>query len=152
MIPATRELSLSIRSSMSFRPCLASLKQALNDEGFRIIAEVPFHREVEIQTGLSWRNYVVLIVWSPQHAYQALLSDRDAGIFMPFHVVLAENDSATLISATNHLAFSRMAGTIGIQVLARELDRKIRHVFHSLSVHESRRPVAVLTGTGKEAS
>lgn len=152
MISATREFSLSMRSSMSFRSCLALLKQSLGEEGFRIIAEVPFHREVEKQVGLNWSNYLVLIVWSPQHAYQALLSDRDAGIFMPFHVVLAENDGTTLVAATNHLAFGRMAGTIGIQVLAREMDRKVRHVFHSLAVQENRGSMPDPTGTGKEAS
>lgn len=133
MITLTRDFSLSMLTSLPFGQCLNFLRESLRQEGFRIVAEIPFHDEFERHMGLSWQNYTVLIVWNPFWAYQAVLSDRDAGIFMPFHFVVAENRESTLIAATNHALFGRIIGTLGVQVLARDLTRKIREIFSDLA-------------------
>lgn len=121
----TRDFSHSAITTLSFEDTLTLLRELLRVEGFRVVAEIPFHREFDRHVGLQWRRYTVLVVWNPFLAYQAVLSDRDAGIFMPFNFVVADNGSSTLIVATNHLLFGRLSGTIGVQVLARDLNRKI---------------------------
>ena len=112
------------------------LRESLRHNGFRIVAEIPFHREFERHVGLGCQNYTVLVVWSPWLAYQAFLSDRDAGIFMPFHFLVAENGKSTLVAATNHALFGQITGKLGVQVLARVLGRKIRQIFSELSARE----------------
>ncbi len=133
MSTMTREYSLSIQTLVEFEPCLRFLRQTLRHKGFHILAEVPFHREFERHLGLNWQNYTVLVVWSPFLAYQALLSDGDAGIFIPFHFVVAENGKTTLVAATNHDLFGQVTGKIGLRVLARHLTGKIREVFSELA-------------------
>lgn len=125
MMRMTRDFSHSAITTLPFEDALTFLRELLRVEGFRVVAEIPFHREFDRHVGLPWRRYTVLVVWNPFLAYQAVLSDRDAGIFMPFNFVVAENGSCTLVVATNHLLFGRLAGTIGVQVLARDLNRKI---------------------------
>jgi len=132
MMRMTRDFSHSAITTLSFEDTLALLQDLLHHEGFRVIAEVPFHREFERHVGLQWTNYTVLVVWNPFLAYQGLLSDRDAGIFMPFNIVVAQQTSSTLIVATNHLLFGRLAGTIGVQVLARDLNRKVNRIFSQM--------------------
>lgn len=129
----TRDFSHSAITALSFEESLSLLRDLLHNEGFRVVAEIPFHREFERHVGLQWRNYTVLVVWNPFLAYQGVLSDRDAGIFMPFNFVVADNGSSTLIVATNHLLFGRLAGTIGVQVLARDLNRKIDRILSQVS-------------------
>lgn len=121
----TRDFSNSAVTTLSFEDTVILLRELLRVEGFRVVAEIPFHREFDRHVGLPWSRYTVLVVWNPFLAYQAVLSDRDAGIFMPFNFVIAENGSSTLVVATNHLLFGRLAGSIGAQVLARDLNRKI---------------------------
>lgn len=129
----TRDFSHSAVTILPFEETLDLLRALLRREGFRVIAEVPFHREFERHVGMQWRNYTVLVVWSSFLAYQAVLSDRDAGIFMPFNFIVADNGSSTLVVATNHHLFGRLAGTIGVQVLARELNRKINSILSDVS-------------------
>ena len=129
----TRDFSHSAITTLSFEDTLTLLRELLRVEGFRVVAEIPFHREFQRHVGLQWQNYTVLVVWNPFLAYQAVLSDRDAGIFMPFNFVVAENGSCTLVAATNHLLFGRLAGTIGAQVLARDLNRMIDRILSRVS-------------------
>jgi uncharacterized protein (DUF302 family) len=132
----TRDFSFSLRTTLVFQECLELLRQKLQREGFRVVSEVQFHREFEKSVGLPWGKYTVLVVWNPFHAYQALLSDRDGGLFMPFNVVIAEDAGYTSISVTNHASNGFSGGPIGIQVLVRELNRKMRQIFLELASHE----------------
>jgi uncharacterized protein (DUF302 family) len=143
MITMTRNFSFSARTALGFQETLDSLRRELQREGFRVVSEVQFHREFEKTIGLPWKNYTVLVVWSPFHAYQALLSDRDGGLFVPFNVVIAEDEDAededkdcTLIAVTNHAPAGFSNGPIGIQVLVRELNHKMRRIFLALASRE----------------
>lgn len=136
MTTMTRDFSFCLRTTLGFQECLDLLRQKLQREGFRLVSEVQFHRELEKTVGLRWQKYTVLVIWSPFHAYQALLSDRDGGLFMPFNVVVAEDMGYTSVSVTNHALAGFSDGPIGIQVLVRELNRKMREIFLELASHE----------------
>lgn len=151
MLRMTRDFSHSAITTLSFEDSLALLRDLLHHEGFRVVAEIPFHREFERHIGLHWRNYTVLVVWSPFLAYQGLLSDRDAGIFMPFNIVVAENGSSTLIVATNHLLFGRLAGTLGVQVLTRDLSRKVNRILSQMAEVEEPADSVSLQPQAREA-
>ncbi len=133
MTRMTRDFSHSAITTLSFEDTLDFVRQSLQREGFRIVAEIEFHRELQRHVGLQWKYYTVLVVWSPFLAYQGLLGDRDTGIFMPFNFVVADNGESTLVAATNHLLFGRLAGTIGVQVLARDLSRKICRIMSDIA-------------------
>ena len=133
----TRDFSFSVRTTLGFQESLDLLRQKLQREGFRVVSEVQFHREFEKTVGLSWQKYTVLVVWSSFHAYQALISDQDGGLFVPFNLVVAEGSGTTLIATTNHGLSGGLADSpIGIQVLVRELNRKMRQIFLELTSHE----------------
>lgn len=136
MITMTRDFSLSMQTTLGFEQCLHFLRQSLRRDGFRIVAEIPFQREFERHVGLPWQKYTVLVVWNPLLAYQALLNDRDAGIFMPLHFIVAESGVHTVVAATNYSLFARTSGNMGLQLLARDLTRKIRQFFAELGMRE----------------
>ena len=150
----TRDFSFSVRITLGFQECLDLLRQKLQREGFRVVSEVQFHREFERAVGLGWRKYTVLVVWSSFHAYQALISDQDGGLFVPFNLVVAEDEDmgTTLIATTNHGSNGGLAASpIGIQVLVRELNRKMRQIFLDLASHEIGSDRLAVKGTHKEA-
>lgn len=136
MTTMTRESSFSVQTTLDFQCCLDLLRECLRVEGFRVAAEICFDREFKKNVGLTWQRYTVLVVWSPFYAYQALLSDRDGGLIVPFNLIIAENDASTLLITTNHGVPQRMNGSIGTQVLIRELNRKIRQIFLHVGSHE----------------
>jgi hypothetical protein len=55
---------------------------------------------------------------------------------MPFNVVVAEDTGYTSIAVTNHALGGLNQRPIGIQVLVRELNRKMRQIFLELASHE----------------
>lgn len=136
MTTMTRESSFSVQTTLDFQCCLELLRECLQVEGFRVAAEIPFDREFKKNVGLAWQRYTVLVVWSPFYAYQALLSDRDGGLIVPFNLVVAEKEASTLLIAADHAQSRRADGSIGIQVLLRDLNRKIRQIFLHVASHE----------------
>jgi uncharacterized protein (DUF302 family) len=151
MVTMTRDFSLSIKTTLEYQRALELLRQALQREKFRILAEVPFHREFEKNMGMSRANYTVLVVWSPFHAYRALLSDRDGGLLIPFNLLVAEHENSTIIAAINHLLFGRASGGIGVQALARDLNHQMRHIFTQIAAHEAKPDSSSLVEHRREA-
>jgi uncharacterized protein (DUF302 family) len=133
----TRDFSFSVRTTLGFQESLDLLRRKLQRDGFRVVSEVHFHREFEKRVGLQWRKYTVLVIWSPFLAYQALLSDRDGGLFVPFNLAVAEDSGATLVTTSNQSWAALSERPIGIQVLVRELSRKLRQIFLELAIHET---------------
>jgi uncharacterized protein (DUF302 family) len=136
MTTTVRDFSISVRTATSYQRAVASLREALKRHGFEILCELPLDRELEGKAGLRWEHYTVLVVWSPFDAYQALLSDRDGGLLVPFNLCVVEEENSSFVAVTNHGALGRTAGPIGIQVLVRDLARKIRRVLAELATQE----------------
>lgn len=133
----TRDSSFAVRTTLGFQESLDLLRRKLQRDGFRVVSEVHFHREFEKRVGIEWPKYTVLVIWSPFLAYQALLSDRDGGLLVPFNLAVAEDSGATLITTPNHSWAALRERPIGIQVLVRELNRKLRQIFLELAIQET---------------
>jgi uncharacterized protein (DUF302 family) len=127
-----RELSVSVESKFAFASCLSSVRQLITRSGFKILAEIPFHREFEQRLGLKFRQYTVLIVWDPLESYEAVLSDSQAGILLPFHVLVEEENKGTAIAATNLPLLAWTIGSIGLRMAANNLDRRVHELFSEL--------------------
>lgn len=151
MTTSLGEFALSVETSMKFAQTLQVLKEQLPLAGFRIVAEVPFRRECEKSLGLHCRDYTVLVVWSPFHAYQALLSDTNAGLLLPFNLAVAADSDSSIVAVLSPNLFGRGGTSLGLQVLAKELTRKIREVLLGLAVAEAAPRFSTLTGGQKEA-
>jgi uncharacterized protein (DUF302 family) len=136
MTTTVRDFSISARTTTSYQRALANLREALKRHGFEILFELMLDRELDRKVGLRWQHYTVFVVWSPFDAYQAVLSDRDGGLLVPFNLCVAEDGNSTFVAVSNHTSLSRSAGPIGIQVLVRDLARKIRQVLVEVAMQE----------------
>jgi len=151
MTTMTRDFSFSVRTTLGFQESLDLLRRKLQQESFRVVSEISFDREFEKSVGLPWRRYTVLVVWSAFHAYQALLSDRDGGLFVPFNIVIAADVDCTFTAITNHALAGFSNGPIGIQVLLREFSCKMRRILLEMGSHEVNPEYATARRTVKEA-
>jgi uncharacterized protein (DUF302 family) len=146
MTTTVRDLSISVRTESSYQQVVNNLREALKSQALEILCELPVDRELDRKVGLrcehqgrEWQHYTVFVVWSPFDAYQALLSDRDGGLLVPFNVCVGEDGSSTFVAVSNfHGVLNAKDAPIGIQVLARHLARKIRQVLAGLDHEESR--------------
>lgn len=137
MTTAVRDFSYSARTTMPFLRTLSVLREALKRNGFEVLGELPLHLELTRKVGLRCQPYTVLVVWSPFDAYQAVLSDRDGGLLVPFNITVAQHGETTMVAATNHSHLSLNDAPIGVRILAQALGRKVRRLFFELAMQES---------------
>jgi len=137
---------LSLHMASNHGDSLNMLKGILEREGCQVLAEVSFHREIERQMGLHLRKYTVLVVWEPFQMYQGLLTEHGAGLFLPFHFLVADTGGTADVAALNPDFIAPSASTLGVQLLLRNLRQKIRSIFSQL--YRQDRPVAVCAQLG----
>ncbi len=128
----SQSLAVSTTIRLPFARCLVLLRQSLSRSGFRILAEIPFDREFEQHVGLGWNRYTVLLVWSPFQAYQAVLTDQEAGILLPFHLIVAEGPEGTHVAATDVAMLGHLSGKLALELLGGDINRKLQDICSDL--------------------
>ena len=137
MTTALRDFSFSATTTMPYQRVLPILREALKRHTFEVLCELPLDLELERNLGLQCQHCTVFVVWSPFDAYQAVISDRDGGVLVPFNITVAEHGNSTVIAATNHSVWSGNGGSIGVQVLVQTLAKKVRRMFLELATKEN---------------
>jgi uncharacterized protein (DUF302 family) len=136
MTTTIRDLSISVRTPVSFQRALTRLGEALKRHGFETLCEFHLDRELERKVGLRWQHCTVFVVWSPFWAYQAVLSDRDGGLLAPFNFCVAQDGNSTFFAVMNHGALSPNGGPLGLQGLVRGLADKIHEILVEAAMQE----------------
>jgi len=144
MTPIVKDFSISAVRANGYQVALPYLADALKRQGFETLYQFRLNPAVERKVGLSWRHlglpwrdYTVLVVWSPPDACQAILSDRDGGLLVPFNVCVAGNDRITVAAVINHYgALIPRDGPVGARLVIRNLTRKFYQVLEEFSSRE----------------
>ena len=126
---------IAVQAEVGFERTLESLRIELPRHEFRILGEVDFSRELDSLIGLATSLYAVLIVWHPFSAYQALLSDPNGGLMVPFNLAVYQNGNVTTVSVLNQPSLLPEA-SLGIRALGQELNRRMRRVMLELGTYE----------------
>lgn len=134
-IIAPPENVIAVRTEVGFGRTLESLRIELPRHEFRILGEVNFSRELDSVIGLINAPYAVLIVWHPFAAYQALLSNPNGGLMVPFNLAVYQHGDVTTVSVLSQPSLLPEA-SLGIRALGQELNRKIRGVMLELGKRE----------------
>jgi len=123
---ATQPESLSCVIRRGFDETLAALRSALQREDIDVVCELPFDREFEKSMGVTCRRYSVLVVWSQFDTWRAVLTEKDAGLLMPFNIAVVEDGESTLVAVANwsHRHYSRP--TVGISLMLHDAEAKVR--------------------------
>lgn len=150
MTTAVRDFSFSGRTELTYELALSALREVIKLHGFELLYELPLDQELERKVGLRSRRCTVLVVWSPFDAYQAVLSDHDGGLLVPFNITVVEHGRSTVIAATNHAALARNSGSVGVQILAQTLAKKVRRIFLEVALRERVPEYSEATGSVRD--
>ena len=134
-IIAPRGNVIAVQTEMGFDRTLESVRAELLSRGFSILFEVDFRRELDTKIGISASPCVVLILWRAFEAYQALLSDPNGALMVPFSLAVHGNGGATVVSVLRQ-PFLAPEASLGIHVLGQDLNREMREVLLHLATHE----------------
>lgn len=128
----TSDLTVSLRTTVSFGECLEFLKQALFRAGFQVIAQVPFHLAFKKHLGVQLANYTALMVWHPFQAYRGVLGDPEAGLFNPFCFVVADEGEFTAVLSPDHSSIATHSTPLTVRLMLCDLHKSVGQVFAEL--------------------
>ena len=103
--------------ALSFANVILKTKEELSKEGFGVLTEIDVKATLKDKLGVDYENYVILGVCNPSLAHQALLAQKDIGLFMPCNVIVYEEDGKSFVSA--------MMPTIALQTVSNSVINKI---------------------------
>ena len=126
---------IAVQTEMGFDRTFESLRVELAGREFRVLSEIDFSRKLDSIVGIAASRYVVLIVWHPFSAYQALLSDPNGGLMVPFNVAVYQNGNLTTVSVLNQPSLTQEA-SLGIRVLGQDLNRQMRDILLHVGTHD----------------
>lgn len=133
-------------SPLPIRSCCKLLRRALELNGFKVVAET------QLQQGTNSEGKdtcLALVAWSPFFAYQSLLIDSEAGLLLPFCLLLQEVENAgSKVLSLDYRRVAATSPTLGARVLARVLGFQIQQVLWRVTSHDSCQQ-AVMEGGGE---
>ena len=79
--------------------------EALKEEGFGILSEIPVSEVLKARVGAEMEPYLILGACNPHLAQKVLESNRQVGVLLPCNVVLRQVGEEVEILLQNPLAF-----------------------------------------------
>jgi len=123
----------STRFNGSFNETVKGVKKALREAGFEVISEIKFSDLIEDRLGIKVKKYVILEILNPFMAYQSLLTTLEAGLFVPFRIVVFEDcDGGITISLINPDEMTKFTGNMVFKLIASEAWKRLRNTISSL--------------------
>lgn len=129
--------TMQIQSPLAFDLCLKALRSILRQENFEVVSEALVREKQCGDKGQKCQRLAVLVVWNASYAYQALAMDCNAGLLMPFCLSILEDESCSVVAASDYTGAAVDAASAQIRVLARILHTKMSQIFLELSAHGS---------------
>jgi uncharacterized protein (DUF302 family) len=144
-MPVVSNNGFSIRflTNLSPKEACKRLKAALENEGLEVLDQFDLSAHIENRTGLTPEGkYTVLTVCSSLDTYHALLASPEAGVFLPFHVLLTPYNNKTLIAIVRPEWLAEVVDKLSFRLLAMDVSEKYKRALGALEAAEpTRRPL-----------
>ena len=119
-------------SELSFEDTVMRTKDELSKEGFGVLTEIDVRATLKQKLGVEYGNYIILGVCNPSLAHQALLAEKEVGLFMPCNVIIYEEDGKNFVSAMMPtVALQAMSNSV-IEKIAKQAEEKLRRVVDNI--------------------
>jgi uncharacterized protein (DUF302 family) len=128
--------SIRLLTSLSQKEACKRLTAALKNEGLEVVDQIDLSGHIENRTGLTLGKYTVLTVCSSFETYYALLASPEAGVFLPFHVVVTPYHGKTLIAAVEPEWLAAVVDNLSFRLLATEVSEDYQRALAALQASE----------------
>ena len=119
----TKELDIS------FDDALKLVTERLTDEGFGILTKIDVREKFREKLGIEFMNYVILGACNPASARNAILAERDIGLFLPCNVIVYEKDDTTVVSIIKPTIAMQMIDNNKLKEIAEYIETKLGNFF-----------------------
>lgn len=132
MVLRSEEHSIQVLTGFTVKEACRELRTVLKDEGLEVGEELNISRKIHDHTGLVSPEYVIVDVWSPLATRQALLAMPEAGVFVPFHLVVASREAQTLVMAVDPDWLAQIVDRLCFRVLVNDLFERLKRALARL--------------------
>lgn len=120
---------LSRWSPFSFDETIEKLTEELREEGFGIITTIDLKETFKKKLNVDFRNYTILGACNPRFAYESLLEEDKAGVFLPCNVVVQEHENGEVeISIIDPEEMVRPTQNLNLQTFATGIKQSMLQV------------------------
>jgi uncharacterized protein (DUF302 family) len=127
------DYGITIRTALPFATAVASVRNALQAQGFGVLTEIDVQATLRAKLGENMEPYLILGACNPPLAHRALSADRSIGLLLPCNVVIRAEDDHTVIEALDPQTMIAVAGEPALQPVADEAARRLRAALDSLT-------------------
>ena len=117
----------------SFDDAIASVTEALKNEGFGILTTIDVQATLKKKLNVDFRKYKILGACNPSFAYDALKLEAKIGTMLPCNVIVQEQaDGKMEISAIDPVASMGAVGNPALTVIAKQVQAKLKKALENL--------------------
>jgi uncharacterized protein (DUF302 family) len=116
----------------TYEDAVTRTRTELKKEGFGVITEIDVQKTVKEKLGKECEKYVILGACNPPFAYQAIMAERDIGLFMPCNVVVYEHQGKVFLASVKPTQAMSMTGNKSLEPLAEQVEAKLKKVVDSV--------------------
>lgn len=123
----------ALLENTSFADAIDKTKAALKEEGFGVLSEINIKDTLKNKIDADIDAYTILGACSPKHAYQAIQTEPNIGVFLPCNVIVKQiSDNKIEISAVDPIASMGSVENKNLASVAQDVESKLKKVIASL--------------------
>ena len=116
-----------------FETAVSKITEAMQKEGFGILARRDMHKTFRDKLNIDFRNYTILEACNPMAAYEAIKREENIGIMLPCNIVVQQTeDGKTKVAVVNPKAAMQNAGNPEMDELAEEARTKLKKALNTI--------------------
>lgn len=134
-------LAISTVLNLPFDKAVASVRDALADQGFGVLTEINVTDTLKAKLDEDMENYLILGACNPALAHRALGVDRQIGLLLPCNVVVRtdpEDPSNSIVEAMNPNLMVEVSGEPELTPIADDATVKLTAAIASLEAAASK--------------
>ena len=124
---------LSKFSSSPFTETVDKVTGALREEGFGIITTIDLKETFRNKLNTDFRNYIILGACNPRFAYEALLEEDKAGVFLPCNVVIQQHENGEVqVSIIDPEEMMKPVNNLNLKTFATGIKQSMQQVLRKI--------------------
>ena len=120
--------------SLSHAEAVATVRQALAEQGFGILSEIDVAAKFKEKLGIDYRPYLILGACNPKMARRALDAEPDLGVLLPCNVIVyVDREGQTKVMAMDPEGAMAMIGNPVVEEVAHEVRNLLEKALEKLT-------------------
>jgi uncharacterized protein (DUF302 family) len=111
-----------------FMQAVQKTKAELAREGFGTLFEIDVKATFNKKLGKDYDNYIILGACNPSFAYEALATEKEAGLLLPCNIIIFEENDRVFVSTVLPTASMSVAGNMTLMEIAKRAEEKLKRV------------------------